>query len=61
MDKTTTMPAYSKGHIVNQMDNLNKQAYNIIQNKGLEEAAKFMFNPTEDRPLSYSEIRSRFG
>jgi hypothetical protein len=43
------------------LDNLNKEALKILQTKGEEEAVKFMFNPTGDRPLSYSEMRSRFG
>ena len=43
------------------MDDLNKQALNILQTKGQDEAIKFMFNPTGDKPLSYAEMRYRFG
>ena len=51
----------SKTKIPYVLDDLNKEALKILQTKGDEEAIKFMFNPTGDRPLSYSEMRSRFG
>jgi hypothetical protein len=51
----------SKTNIPYVLDNLIKETLNILQTKGQEEAVKFMFNPTGDRPLSYSEMRSRFG
>jgi len=51
----------SKTTIPYVLDDLNKEALKILQTKGDEEAIKFMFNPTGDRPLSYSEMRSRFG
>ena len=51
----------SKTKIPYVLDDLNKEALKILQSKGQEEAVKFMFNPTGDRPLSYSEMRSRFG
>jgi len=51
----------SKTTIPYVLDDLNKEALKILQTKGQEEAVKFMFNPTGDRPLSYSEMRSRFG
>jgi hypothetical protein len=51
----------SKTNIPYVLDDLNKEALKILQTKGEEEAIKFMFNPTGDRPLSYSEMRSRFG
>jgi hypothetical protein len=51
----------SKTKIPYVLDDLNKEALKILQTKGDEEAVKFMFNPTGDRPLSYSEMRSRFG
>lgn len=51
----------SKTKIPYVLDNLIKETLNILQTKGQEEAVKFMFNPTGDRPLSYSEMRSRFG
>ena len=51
----------SKTKIPYVLDDLNKEALKILQTKGDEEAVKFMFNPTGDRPLSYAEMRSRFG
>ena len=51
----------SKTNIPYVLDNLIKETLKILQTKGEEEAVKFMFNPTGDRPLSYSEMRSRFG
>jgi hypothetical protein len=51
----------SKTKIPYVLDNLIKETLNILQTKGQEEAVKFMFNPTGDRPLSYSEMLSRFG
>ena len=51
----------SKTNIPYVLDDLNKEALKILQTKGEEEAVKFMFNPTGDRQLSYSEMRSRFG
>jgi len=51
----------SKTNIPYVLDDLNKQALNILQTKGQEEAIKFMFNPTGDKPLSYAEMRYRFG
>ena len=51
----------SKTKIPYVLDDLNKEALKILQTKGDEEAIKFMFNPTGDRPLSYAEMRSRFG
>jgi hypothetical protein len=70
MDNTTTVKNdspvtkeknTSKTKIPYVLDDLNKEALKILQTKGDEEAVKFMFNPTGDRPLSYSEMRSRFG
>jgi hypothetical protein len=70
MDNTTTVKTdspvtkeknTSKTKIPYVLDDLNKEALKILQTKGDEEAVKFMFNPTGDRPLSYSEMRSRFG
>jgi len=51
----------SKTKIPYVLDDLNKEALKILQTKGDEEAVKFMFNPTGDRPLLYSEMLSRFG
>ena len=51
----------SKTNIPYVMDDLNKQGLNILQTKGTEDAVKFMFNPTGDKPLSYAEMRYRFG
>jgi hypothetical protein len=59
--KTDTPENTSKIKIPYVLDDLNKEALKILQTKGDEEAVKFMFNPTGDRPLSYSEMRSRFG
>ena len=60
-DKTDKTEDNVKNNITNKMDDLNKQALNILQTKGEEEAIKFMFNPTGDKPLSYAEMRYRFG
>jgi hypothetical protein len=60
-DKTDKTEDNVKNNITNQMDDLNKQGLNILQTKGTEEAVKFMFNPTGDKPLSYAEMRYRFG
>ena len=60
-DKTDKTEDNVKNNITNQMDDLNKQGLNILQTKGTEEAVKFMFNPTGDKPLSYAEMRERFG
>ena len=43
------------------MDDANKKAYNILLTQGADAAVKHMFNPSGDRELSYSEMRSRFG
>jgi len=43
------------------MDDDNKKALLILETKGLDEAAKHMMNPTGDKPLSYAEMRERFG
>ena len=59
--KTDSSENTSKTNIPYVLDDLNKEALKILQTKGEEEAVKFMFNPTGDRPLSYSEMRSRFG
>ena len=59
--KTDSPENTSKTNIPYVLDDLNKEALKILQTKGEEEAVKFMFNPTGDRPLSYSEMRSRFG
>jgi hypothetical protein len=59
--KNDSLENTSKTKIPYVLDDLNKEALKILQTKGDEEAIKFMFNPTGDRPLSYSEMRSRFG
>ena len=59
--KTDSLENISKTKIPYVLDDLNKEALKILQTKGDEEAVKFMFNPTGDRPLSYAEMRSRFG
>lgn len=59
--KTDSPENTSKPNIPYVLDDLNKEALKILQTKGEEEAVKFMFNPTGDRPLSYSEMRTRFG
>lgn len=59
--KTDSPENTSKTKIPYVLDNLIKETLNILQTKGQEEAVKFMFNPTGDRPLSYAEMRSRFG
>ena len=59
--KTDSPENTSKTNIPYVLDDLNKEALKILQTKGEEEAVKFMFNPTGDRQLSYSEMRSRFG
>ena len=60
-DKTDKTEDNVQNNITNQMDDLNKQGLNILQTKGTEDAVKFMFNPTGDKPLSYAEMRYRFG
>lgn len=59
--KTDSPENISKTKIPYVLDDLNKEALKILQTKGEEEAVKFMFNPTGDKPLSYSEMRTRFG
>ena len=59
--KNDSLENTSKTKIPYVLDDLNKEALKILQTKGDEEAIKFMFNPTGDRPLSYAEMRSRFG
>ena len=59
--KTDSPENTSKTNIPYVLDDLNKEALKILQTKGEEEAVKFMFNPTGDRPLLYSEMLSRFG
>ena len=59
--KNDSLENTSKTKIPYVLDNLIKETLNILQTKGQEEAVKFMFNPTGDRPLSYAEMRSRFG
>ena len=40
----------------------NKKAIDILKNQGLDAAANFMFtNPETKKPMSYSDMRSRFG
>ena len=45
----------------NKMDSNNKKAMDVWAEKGYEEAVKFMTNPTDDKPLSYYELRKMFG
>ena len=47
--------------IYKSMDEDNKKGLLIMESKGVEAAVKYMFNPTGDRELSYSEMRARFG
>ena len=43
------------------MNEENKKALKILIEKGGDDAVKYMLNPTEDKPLSYAEMRERFG
>jgi hypothetical protein len=43
------------------MNEENKKALRILIEKGGDEAVKHMFNPTGDKPLSYAEMRERYG
>ena len=43
------------------MNEENKKALKILIEKGGDEAVKHMFNPTGDKPLSYAEMRERYG
>lgn len=45
------------------MDNNNKEAYNVLKNKGIDAAVEHMFkDPTNpNRTLSYSEMRYYYG
>ena len=46
----------------NLMDNLNRNAYNVMKNQGTEAAVNHMFTDQETgRRLSYGEMRSRYG
>ena len=41
--------------------NENLEAMKILYTQGEDEAIKFMTNPTGENPLTYSEMRARFG
>jgi len=47
--------------IYNDMDSNNKEALLVMGTKGTDAAYEYMMNPTGDRPLSYAEMRERFG
>jgi hypothetical protein len=59
--KPESVTTESAAQSVTAMDELNKKAVKICSEKGINESVKFMFNPTGNRQLSYSEMRSRFG
>ena len=51
-----------KSKFYKSMDNINAKAVEVWENKGEKEAIEFMFtNPETKEPLSYAEMRSRFG
>ena len=44
------------------MDNLNKDALNVMASQGTEAVIKHMFtHPETGRPLTYGEMRSFYG
>ena len=48
--------------IVNNMDDNNKTASNIMNTKGMEAAIEHMFkHPETGKPMSYSEMRYYYG
>ena len=47
--------------IYKDMDSTNKEALLVMGTKGMDAAYDYMMNPTGDRPLSYAEMRARFG
>jgi len=59
--KDQTTEKIKTSSIYKNMDDDNKKALLILETKGLDEAAKHMMNPTGDKPLSYAEMRERFG
>ncbi len=46
---------------INEMNDENAKAYEILNKEGSEAAVKHMFNPTGKRQLTYAEMRMRFG
>lgn len=47
--------------IYKDMDSNNKEVLLVMGTKGMDAAYDYMMNPTGDRPLSYAEMRERFG
>ena len=44
------------------LDNFNREAYNIMRKKGIDAAVQHMFTDQETgKQLSYSEMRDRYG
>jgi hypothetical protein len=43
------------------MNDDNRKVMQIAEEKGINEAIKYMFNPTGDKQLSYAEMRERYG
>ena len=47
---------------INKMDDYNKKAATVLKNQGIDEAVKHMFTDQDTgKPLSYSEMRYRYG
>jgi len=44
-----------------RMDDNNKKAMDVWQDKGQEDVVKYMINPTGKKRLTYAEIRMMFG
>jgi len=68
MDKTLkeTLTQIGKGIIhpslINNMDDNNKIAANIMNTKGMDAAVEHMFkHPKTGKPMSYSEMRYYYG
>ena len=45
----------------NGMDEENKKAIKTLMTEGDDAFVKHVFNPTGDKPLTYSEMRAKFG
>lgn len=62
IDISTIIPNGSHNTVNNDiMNDDNRKVMLIAAEKGVDEAVKHMFNPTGDKPLSYAEMRERYG
>lgn len=60
--RTTNTEVKEKSMSENLMDDANKTAIDVLATKGIDAAIKYMFKDEKTgRPLSYGEMRARYG